>query len=35
MSGDPRRRLWNEAAEALSRDELRALQLRRLKRQMA
>jgi phenylacetate-CoA ligase len=35
MSGDPNRRLWNEAVERLSRDALRALQLERLKRQVA
>lgn len=33
-SADPRRRLWNEPVEAMSRDALRALQWQRLQRQM-
>jgi phenylacetate-CoA ligase len=35
MRGDPNRPLWNEAIERLSRDALRALQLKRLKEQVA
>ena len=35
MSGDHNRLLWNEAVERMSRDALRALQLNRLKRQIA
>ena len=35
MSGGADRRLWNPAAEAMSADEMRALQLARLKRQLA
>ncbi len=35
MHGDPNRPLWNEAIERLSRDSLRALQLKRLKEQVA
>lgn len=34
MSAAPARRLWNEAVEALSDDELAALQLQRLQRQL-
>ena len=34
MSGDPGRRLWNEAVETLSRDAIAELQLRRLQRQL-
>ena len=30
MSGDPGRRLWNEAVETLSREAIAELQLRRL-----
>jgi phenylacetate-CoA ligase len=35
VSGDHNRLLWNEAVERMSRDALRALQLNRLKRQIA
>ena len=35
MTPDPNRRLWNEAVELMSADEMRALQLKRLKVQCA
>src|SRR5690606_25558742 len=34
VSGDPRRRLWNEPVETLSRDAIARLQLQRLQRQV-